>query len=167
MYRSAASFDLARGRTGPAADRFAMAASAADSAGQGEAARQLRLRACETYIRANRPESALPLYDRLVKTGQDEARVRHGRGRARLAVGELGGAEEDLRRLLELELPVRIQAAAWTDLARISLQKKDHQEANFRLERALQLDPGFIDARRLKAGLGESRSGPGTPETRN
>lgn len=154
LYRSAASFDLAHGRTGPAADRLVMAASAAESAGQEEAARQLRITACETYMKANRPESALPLYDRLVlDVGEDEARVRHGRGRARLAVGDLDGAEEDLRLLLELELPSRIHAAAWTDLARISLRRNDRDEANTRLERALQIDPGFIDARRLQSAL--------------
>ena len=97
---------------------------------------------------------ALPIYDRLIADGGARPRrARHGRARTRMALGDLDGAEADLRRLLELRPEPRQAAAAWTDLAALALRRGDRVAARERLERCLALDPEHAAARALMAAL--------------
>lgn len=115
--------------------------------------------AAEGAFKAGRIDNALAIYDRLLEKEPQFVRARHGRARTRVVVGDLDGAEHDLKWLSKTSQSPRLAAAIWNDLAMISMQRNDLQEALKRLDRAIGFEPRFAEAlyRRgfLKAQLGK------------
>jgi tetratricopeptide (TPR) repeat protein len=106
----------------------------------------------EGALAAGRVDEALELYEQLLAASPGNVRALHGRGRARLAIGDLTGAEEDLQVLAAQTQPPRLAAALWADLALVASGRNDSDEAMRRLDRAVALDPGYGEAR-LRRGL--------------
>lgn len=124
-------------------------------------AQEALMTAAENALKTGRTKKALDIYDRLLGKEPKLVRARHGRARARMAANDLDGAEEDLIALIRTSQPPLLAAVIWNELAMISMQRNDLQEAKKRLDRSLEFDSGFAEAlfRRghLKAQLGESR----------
>jgi tetratricopeptide (TPR) repeat protein len=114
--------------------------------------------AAEAAFQQGRPRDALAQYDRALAADPDSRRARHGRGRTRLALGDLDGAEADLSPLVDPSSTGAIAAAIWTDLATVAARRPDPAETLRRLDLAVGADAAFAPARfhrgmlRLQAG---------------
>jgi tetratricopeptide (TPR) repeat protein len=150
---AAAAFYRKTGRYPEAAEHFERAAEAAEQAGQSDVRLRMLLEAAEAEIAAGRQARALPIYDRLLAADPGNARARHGRARARMAMGDASEAEEDLRMLLDGQPTGRMASAIWTDLAITSTIKRDYREAIDRLGKAIAADPTNAEAARLLEAL--------------
>jgi len=156
-HAAAADFFRRSGRSWEAAGHFAAAGDVAERAGQPETASRFFLDAAELASAARRHLEALELYDKLLAIDPESERARHGRARARLATGDAAGAEEDLQLLLAGDPTGRKAAAIWTDLAVAAAMREQFQEAGERLGLALEFDPGYAGALRLRDALDDQR----------
>jgi tetratricopeptide (TPR) repeat protein len=108
--------------------------------------------AAETAVAAGEYDRALAIYDRLPEDARATFWASLGRARARLALGDLAGATAQLERAIEVAPSARARAGAWTDLATVAERGGDHALARDRLDRAIEADPDYAEAR-LKRGL--------------
>jgi tetratricopeptide (TPR) repeat protein len=111
------------------------------------------LDSAERALAEGRPAEALPIYDDFLETRPGSARARHGRARARLALGELAAAEEDLRLLLDGHPSGRLAAAIWADMALAAAMRGERDEALRRLDLAQEYDPNLPAAITLRRRL--------------
>lgn len=154
LLASSASMLSEDGKRAEAGARYEEGAEAADRAGQDELERSLRLAAAGEYVAARRTDEAIRLYDRLIAEDPGSGGAIRGRAHARLLAGDLDGAESDLRALLGANPRGRLLADVWTEMARVAFLRGDGSEGLRRLDLALRADPGFEEARRLRARAG-------------
>jgi tetratricopeptide (TPR) repeat protein len=124
----------------------AVSSTAADSP-------RVRLARAEGALESGRPAAALVIYDALLADDPDALRTRLGRGRARLALNDLRGAREDLEVVLTLGPSARLAAATWSDLSRVAVAEGDPIAARGDLDRAIDLDEAYAEARYRRALL--------------
>jgi tetratricopeptide (TPR) repeat protein len=152
-----ARFLSSRGRVDEAAARLAEAREAALRSGDPELAAGMPQRPvsstsgliarAEAAFEQGRSAEALGLYDQALAAEPDSLRGLHGRGRTRLALGDLDGAESDLRAVVAAGPGARVTAAAWTDLAIVAASREDGAEVLRRLDAAVAADATFGLAR--------------------
>jgi len=104
------------------------------------------------------PEHAHALFDRVLSVDSDDGRALFGRGSARLAMGDVRGARDDLD-AAERRLPGDMGVLYNRALARAALG--DHAGATSDLTRVLDEEPGHVDARN---NLGRARLAMGDVE---
>lgn len=111
---------------------------------------EARLRVATIQLARNQPDEALARLDPLVEQHPDDPEARHQRGLAHLALRHIPLAVDDLK-LASEKLPDRPDVYYHLALALVADQET--RAALAATERALQLAPGFADARALSQRL--------------
>lgn len=139
--------------TSDPASAGAPAGGGAAAATTGRSPKEI-LAAAEEALRSGHPDRALPLYDRLLLSDPLSMRFRHGRARARLALGDRAGAEKDLIAAVTAEGAPRNAAAAeiWYEAGVLAAARGDAAEARERFLRCLAIAPEHPRARQALGG---------------
>ena len=94
------------------------------------------------YERLAKFTSALTDFDRAISFQPNHPTFHHARGRTRQKLGDLQGALADFNLTLDLEP----QATVYDDLAEVHRCLNHHLEALHDCDRAIELNPKFINA---------------------
>lgn len=105
-------------------------------------AAEAQLARAEERLEVDDPEGALELLGPLVKKYPHHARPWMVRSTARVMLGEVTAAREDLERALELDPGLR---RGWLHLGAVALAQERHGDALAAFRKAEELDPGAAD----------------------
>jgi tetratricopeptide (TPR) repeat protein len=95
-------------------------------------------------LQAGKPTDAVQVYRHMLEESPDSAQTAYNLGLALEAMNDTNGAEDALRKAIDLDPKMALTRA---ELGRLELAKGDLQSAQKWLESALDLEPELVDAR--------------------